>query len=296
MNEVGSQLLQMMFRPGEEVCVSYNKYGYHSVPLEKVLNGKQVLLVPTEDSCEKRNLTMEQGSEVRFTDEMTLVALNPIKGFRNDENCTAFRNFLVEMDDGTSEEQLAYIKRLGMPYSAVVFSGNKSLHFLISLSEDLPNEKIWRMLAEWVLNIVTLADSKTKNPSRSIRIPGAWREPTKQQTLVEIRSSLTKNELVAWLAKHPNAKPQTYTRKEPTGNRSIDKIKPWVIEKLKNGVDRSKGRNQQWYAIACEFYLAGYSLDATMELLSEYFVPERDFKEREWKVTVASAFKRGKNK
>jgi hypothetical protein len=189
-----------------------------------------------------------------------------------------------------------YVKKLGLPYSAAIFSGNKSIHFLVSLSEDLPNEKIWRMFAEWILNIVTLADSKTKNPSRSIRIPGVWREPTKLQRLIEIKPAITQKQLAAWLAKHPEAKPQPYVKRQPSEKADFGQIAPWVIDKLKNGIDVTKGRNQQWYGIACEFYLSGFSLDATMDVLSEYFTPERDFKEREWKTTIASAFKRGNKK
>lgn len=284
-----------MFRPGETVCVSPNKYGYHSIPLENAMKDP-VVLVPTQDSLTKRKITLEQGIERVQSNELLLVALNPIQGYRNDANCTAFRNFLVEVDYGPIPEQLAYIKKIGLPYSAVIFSGNKSLHFLVSLDTDLPSEKVWRTLSEWMLNIATLADDKTKNPSRSIRIPGAYREPGKKQLLVEFKGSTKLEDLVAWLSLHPNAKPKEREKKEVSDKLDISRIKPWVADRLINGLDPTKGRNHQWFSIACEFALAGYSEDDTIDILSDFFSEERDFKEKEWLTAIHSGFNHAYNK
>src|SRR5271165_1222940 len=113
-----------MFRPGETICVSHNKYAYHSLPLETALKD-QVTLVPTLESCQKRKL--EWGPE-HFekvpSEKLLLVALNPIKGYRADENVLAYRNFLVEMDGYELKAQIDYMKRLGLPYSAIIFSGS----------------------------------------------------------------------------------------------------------------------------------------------------------------------------
>jgi hypothetical protein len=283
MHENSIKLLKLMFRPGETICVSDSKYGYHSIPLENAWLEKVTLFSPNPD------VEMKQVP----SDQVNLVALNPIKGFREDLNCTAFRNFLVEMDSGPLAQQLDYIKGSGMPYSAVMFSGNKSLHFLISLDQDLPRESIWRTLSEWMLNVVTLADPLTKNPSRSIRMPEAWREPNKLQRLVEFKGPVKAQDLVAWLNRYPSSKPVTREKKEyKEGEHDFSRIKGWVINALKNGLNPTKGRNSQWFAIACEFALAGFSEDDTMTILDEYFVPDRDFKDREWKVTVRSAFKK----
>ncbi len=291
MDPTGQDLLKLMFCPGESICVSYNMFGYHSIPLENMFQEEQFTLVPTPDSCEKRGITWDEGYEKRFSGEMLLVALNPVKGFREDSNCTAFRNFLIELDDGSLDEQLAYVKKLGLPYSAVIFSGGKSLHFLVSLNTDLPNESIYRMLAQWILNIITLADQQTKNPTRSIRIPGAWRTPTQQQQLREIGPAISQLDLLKWLSKHPNAKPPKYEKRQPSDKPSFKHVKQWAIKSLLKGIDRSKGRSNQWYAIAYEFALAGYSEDDTITVLNQYYTPERDFKEKEWLITIKSAFK-----
>lgn len=298
MDKTGQDLLNLMFRSGETVCVSPNKYGYHSIPLEEAVADKIVTLVPTQDSCAKRGIEwVPENFDKSHTDGLTLVALNPIKGWREDLNCTSFRNFLIEMDYGPLAEQLAYAKAIGLPYSAVVFSGNKSLHFLISLDTDLPNENVWRTMAEWTLAIATAADQNTKNPSRQIRIPGAFREPGKKQRIVENRGATKLADFTAWLAQHPNAKPRPPEKRQISENADFSKLKPWVqklLAKVKLGsasVGAKQGRNKEWFAIACEFALAGYTEDDTMDKLYEFFTPDRDFKEREWKTSIKSAFK-----
>jgi hypothetical protein len=290
MDQTAKNLLNLMFRPGETVCVSHNQFGYHAIPLENAINGP-VVLVPTPESAEKREKPLVDCIERMDPSQMLLVALNPIKGYRNDQNCTAFRNFLVEVDYGPLSEQLAYAKKIGLPYSACIFSGNKSLHFLISLSQDLPNENIYRHFSQWILHIMTLADQNTQNPSRSIRLPGAWREPTKQQKLVEMRGKTNIDDLVKWLQQYPESKPKKAEKRQVSLHYDFSNFKPWVKELLLNGLDPSKGRNKQWFSIACEFALAGVSEDDTMDILSEFFTPERDFKEREWKTSIRSGFK-----
>lgn len=282
MHKTGQELLKLMFRPGETVCVSHNKYGYHSIPLENALSGMTTMVSPNPD----------REFEKVESERLLLVSLNPIKGFREDANVTAYRNFLVEMDYGPLPEQLAYAKAIGLPYSAVVFSGSKSLHFLISLDQDLPSYEVYYLMAEWTLAIATAADQNTKNPSRQIRIPGAWREPGKKQLIVEHRGATSLKDFSAWLAQHPNAKPRPPEKREISGTADFSKLKKWVPERLANGnIGAKHGRNKEWFAIACEFALAGYSEDDTMDILSEYFTPDRDFKEREWKTSIKSAFK-----
>lgn len=291
MHETGKRILNLMFKAGETICVSPNKYGYHSIPLENVLSDT-VTLVPTPDSAAKRKKTWEECFEQCQTDDLTLVALNPIKGWRDDISVTAYRSFLVEMDYGPLKEQVDYIKRIGLPYSALIFSGSKSIHCLITLDQDLPSYEVYYTLAEWILGAATMADPNTKNPSRSIRIPGAEREPGKKQLLVEYQGPVKLTDLSAWLAAHPEAKP-VKQEKRAISDEPIDlsRMKPWVAHRLHYGLDPTKGRNKQWFSIACEFALAGYSEEDAMNLLASYFTPDRDFKEREWKTSIKSAYK-----
>lgn len=290
MHETGKQLLNLMFRPGETVCVSPNQYGYHSIPLEEATADKIVTLVPTVDSCAKRNIEwVPENFDKAHTDELLLVALNPIKGWREDLNATSYRNFLVEMDYGPLDEQLKYAKAIGLPYSAAIFSGSKSLHFLISLDRDIPTYEKYYEIAEWMLAIASAADQMTKNPSRSIRIPGAYREPGKQQEMYDWRGRTSIVDFAAWLNQYPDAKPKPPEKRIISEEMDFTKMKGWVSKKLIEGVHAD--RNKWWFAIGCECALAGYDLDDTMNKLEQFFTPDRDFKLREWKVTLKSAFK-----
>jgi len=251
------------------------------MPLENALSDKVTLLSPNP----------KVPIEHVHSDKLLFVALNPIQGFRSDINCKAYRNFLIEMDIGPLKDQLDYIKKLGMPYSACVFSGGKSLHFLISLDTDLPNEKVYRKLAIWILSIAALSDQNCQNPSRSIRIPGPEREPGKFQKLVEIKGPVKLSDLANWLSNYPHLKPKEKERRPRSENADFAKLKPWVIQRLINGLDPTKGRNKQWFSIACEFALSGYNEYDTIEILSRFFNEENDFKEREWLTTIKSGFK-----
>lgn len=282
MHETGQKLLNLMFRPGETVCVSHNKYAYHSIPLENAFLDTVTLVSTDPDRPHEK---VDSGL-------LTLVALNPIKGFRDDENCTAYRSFLVEMDDGPLKQQLEYVRRIGLPYSAVIFSGGKSLHFLVTLDTDLPNENTYRIFSEWILTVINLADQKTKNPSRGIRIPGAIRDGDKRQALVEFKGQTKLTDLVEWLKKFPDAKPKKREKRVVTGEIDATNVRKWVRDRLRNGLDPRKGRNQQWFAIAYEFALSGYSHDDTITILEQYYSPDRDFKEREWLRTIKSAFEK----
>lgn len=283
MDKTGQELLNLMFRPGETVCVSHNKYGYHSIPLENALNGVATLVSPNPD----------YPFEKVDTDSLLLVALNPIKGWRDDASVTAYRSFLIEMDYGPLAEQLAYADKIGLPYSAVVFSGSKSLHFLITLDQDLPSYEVYYLMAEWTLAIASAADQNTKNPSRSIRIPGALREPGKKQLIVKMKGQTKMADFAAWLAQHPDAKPKPPEKRQVSSTpNDLSKLKPWVKQRLAKGIVGAKsGRNKEWFAVACEFALAGISEDDTIDILYGYFSPDRDFKEREWKTSIKSAFK-----
>lgn len=286
MHEDGQKLLNLMFKPDESVCVSNSKFGYHSIALEDVLQGEITLIPPL-----KSDKPWQEQAVYCNSDQLTLVALNPIEGFRRDNNTKAYRNFLIELDIGTIEEQIGYIKRSGLPYSAMIFSGNKSIHTLISLEKDLSDEKTYRKTAQWILNILPLADQNIKNPSRSIRIPGAEREPGKFQKLLEFKGQITIRDLSDWLNKHPSSMPRERVKREVSDSPDLSRMKPWAVKMLKNGFPAGLGRNSGWFQLSCEAYICGLSEEETVNKFQQYFQEESDFKEKEWLSAINSAFK-----
>ena len=264
MKETTRKFLNLFFNPGEEICFSPNKYAR-----------------PSE--------VQENFDE----NETVLVAINPIKGQRNDENVTAYRTFMVECDDGTLESQWKYIKDSNFPFSYCCFSGNKSLHFALVLDHDIPSSHVYRYTYQWILNILTKADQKTKNPSRSIRFSGVIRSDTnKEQRLAYMGERVSFEKLTIWLNKHIDKQPKI---RETTVSRSsvpnFNGIKPWVIQALVKGIHNMEGsRNQRWMSIGCEFALNGYDLDSTILYLEKFFQEQSDFKEREWLAAVKSGW------
>ena len=275
--------LELFFNSGEEVCVSPNKFAYYSVTQEEILKEKFVIV-----SSGERMYT----NEVSYKD-INLCAINPVKGARNDDNVTAHRYFLVEIDFGSLVEQKTYIDSIEMPYSICVFSGNKSLHYGIVLTEDL-TPSVWRNTAEWILAIVNKADQLTKNPTRSIRFPGNVRNDEKrlEQALVDYKARVTPQELFSWLSRWPDLNPSLKRKPKKAIAINVDnlKIPEWITNKIRSGFDEG-GRNKGWFSISVGLAKLGWSEDRILDALDSYFIEDRDFKEKEWAEAIKSGCK-----
>jgi hypothetical protein len=284
MNPSGQKLLDILFEPDEQVCVSPDGYGWMSIPLSEIAMGSFVLKPQTE-KMQPRFCT---------ADDILLVAINPINGARKDENVTAYRTFMVELDDGDLGEQFRYVKDMKMPYSVCVFSGGKSLHFAITLSKPLPSYNIWRHYAEWILAVMMRADQQTKNPSRSIRMAGNYRNGNEMR-MIDVKGRIDLEELTTWLSQYPGLAPQKPERSIPS-DKPLDilNLPEWAQNELEFGIDRSKGRNNRWFAIGLQCGLLGWTEDDTIAVLSGFFQEERDFTRREWETAVKSGVKKAR--
>ena len=167
MDSTGKALFNLLFNENEHACVSDTHFACKSVPLKSILEDDWITLISNNEEIESK--------EVRVSD-LILTSINPMKPNSNrlDSNVSAFRTFLIEIDSGTIAEQINTINHLNIPWSIQIFSGGKSIHTAITLTEDIPDEKKYRYLATWIFNIVTMADKNCINPSRGIRIPGSY--------------------------------------------------------------------------------------------------------------------------
>jgi len=276
-----ARFLKLFFNKGETICVSDCQGGYHSVSQEELL-GDIRLVSPKEDKAD------------RFIKEkdINLVAINPIKGWRRDENVQAYRTFMIECDDMPIEDQADYIKHMKFPYSYCCYSGGKSLHFAIVLDTDLPGESIYRHTYQWILNIMTEADQKTKNPTRSVRFPGVIRKDKgTEQKLLHMGERVTTEALTKWLNMYPHKAPRPMVRKYRASNPDVKNINNWAKSALSEGVHNQEGsRNQTWMALGCEMALNGFSLEDSVYYLQGYFEEQTDFREREWRTAVESGW------
>lgn len=174
------------------------------------------------------------------------LTVNPMKEWttRSVDNVTKFRTMLFEIDEDSNKEkvpleiQVEIIKQSGLPYSTAVFSGGKSIHWLISVDEPFRNKNLYRM--HWlaiasILNqcAVNLGyklkfDSAVKNPSRYTRVPGSIRNDNKKlQKLITVKGRVSRYKLSQWIEANGenvnNYKPKEYKLDHDAVNSSTNK-------------------------------------------------------------------------
>jgi hypothetical protein len=277
--------LSTLFNPDEEIYASPDKY---SSSWDK----------------EKQQWKIYRPSilQTDIPENTNLISINPLKGnTRSDQNVTSFRNFLVEMDEGSLAFQLKTVDDTKLPYSLAVFSGGKSIHFAVCLSESLPSIEVYKFYAEWILNTVPKADLATKNPSRAIRYPDVVRNdsPSKKiQKLVKQQDRISFTKLRQYLSFHIDKMPQPEKQDHFDDIEENDKaaLANWLVIGMKKGFDFSIGRNNRWFAVGVEFAKCGFSLTNSIDILEKVFAPDPDFSRTEWTAAIKSGFSHGLKK
>lgn len=125
--------------------------------------------------------------------------INALNGPRSDANVSSFRNILLEFDQGTIEEQKAIIEDSKLPYTLITFSGNKSLHVIISLETPLANKTEYALLVHRLYQKFPTCDKSTKNPSRLSRTPFAVRDNGVVQKVLSVGPRVPKEALEAFV-------------------------------------------------------------------------------------------------
>lgn len=128
------------------------------------------------------------------------IRINPLDGEGcKDANVTAFRHALIEADSDELGKQLALIRALNLPCSAVVHSGGKSLHAIVRV--DAANAEEYRARVDRLYEVCAASglkvDQQCRNPSRLSRLPGILRGG-RPQYLVDGRCGLA--DFDAWAA------------------------------------------------------------------------------------------------
>jgi RecA-family ATPase len=117
------------------------------------------------------------------------VRINPMDGSGSkDANVTAYRHSLIEADHQDLGKQLALIRALQLPCSAIVHSGGKSIHALVRVDANNADEYRQRVnrLYEVCKASGLTVDNANRNPSRLSRLPGVERSG-RPQYLIETR-------------------------------------------------------------------------------------------------------------
>lgn len=126
---------------------------------------------------------MEDALGTLNTDAGAWIRLNPLdgKGVGNN-NVTEFKYALLESDDMPQAKFAEIVKQLNLPIAALVDSANKSLHAVVRIeATDIKQyaERVNLLYARCERNGIKV-DKQNKNPSRLMRLPGAWRNGRRQ--------------------------------------------------------------------------------------------------------------------
>lgn len=194
--------------------------------------------------------------------------LNPTRPHHNentprraDANIVSYRNFLLELDSGSVEEQEALVTSR-LPISAITYSGNKSLHFILSLREPLMDLHSYRVFAQRLLRTVPEADPTCKNPSRLSRLPYAVNPETgKTQDLLYLGGRLSYSQLDAILPKIEDRKFKVLTESEM--REYVSPLLVWASQKPEEVMAETgiQGRNHFFFWLGCRITDANLSLD-----------------------------------
>ena len=149
--------------------------------------------------------------ELLHPEESEFFCINPLKNLdnRTNENVLEYRNFLIEFDEGSLEDQKASISKIessGLKIASAVYSGGKSVHLIFSMAEKLAFDyrQSWLavcMEAEQLSNLS--ADPSCKNEARLSRLAGVIRQDTgKEQELLHLGGFLTNEKIAELINKH----------------------------------------------------------------------------------------------
>jgi hypothetical protein len=194
---------------------------------------------------------------------------DPMIGRRADINVSAYRNFVLELDSMTSEEQYQYMESFKVPWATCIFSGKKSLHFIIALEESLADKKEYDFFAAWIHKIIPKVDPACRNVSRLTRFPGVKRLDTgREQTIVGLRKRVTRAELETWLNQWPELRPQPRKPKPRRvfGEGQRDRLHKSTAELLEFGAEVGQ-RHRRLLLAAFNLLHSGYTIEESLNAL-----------------------------
>lgn len=212
---------------------------------------------------------------------------NSDKGRRADVNVTEFRNILCEFDKNTIEEQIEWLNNSRLPYSAVIHSGKKSLHVIISLETPLRSKKEYNNLAKKlyaaIKNTGIKVDDSTSNPSRLSRYPGAIRSDTGvEQRLIYVGERVRNGILKTWIKQRAPAQlnkiktTSAKRRDNETAHRFVSKT---TAKLIKEHIHYTESRHTAFKKAAVQLRKSGFTIEEIEEMLLPAYravIPERN--------------------
>ena len=204
------------------------------------------------------------------------VSINPMKKgtTRKGVNVTQFRNFLFEMDEFNKKDQANIIKTSGLPISAMTDSGNKSIHFILSLEmplEDRTQYTAWfKCIADTLKKYGAIIDPACKDPGRFTRAPHAIRSSNgAEQKVYKVKGRVTRRQMEDWFEKEgvdptnwidvPTVRQDIRGHSNAKSDLKIDWILKYYMSKQPS---YEEGNYNYQFTMACQLLRTGMSADA----------------------------------
>jgi len=207
---------------------------------------------------------------------------------RADCNVVKYRNIMIEMDSCPIPEQKVHIRESQMPYSTCVYSGGKSLHFIISLETPLESEDQyrcwWKAIYKIMANRGAGLDKSTVNPSSFSRCPNSYREDKGQiQHLLKINTRVKNEDMIAWF-KSQGVSPEDFRRQTVfegvmnnaphVDSNATDAERFEVVKRFMKNDPYAKGNINNWqFKAGCVCKAVGLREDVATEFIRQQFGP-----------------------
>jgi len=247
----------ILFDDGEFICPCYYKDG---MPPDKQCTDIRTYLKDT----------------LLIGEKLLWVSLNPFKQYstRSNDNVLVLRNFILESDTLSLQQQQQLIFDLKMPYSTCVFSGGKSLHYVISLENPLSDIAEWKSVFKRLHNIVLGSDPKMDRPCVFTRTPGVLRvDKERIQTAVRLGSRIPNDVFFEWLNRFPYEEPEVAKRGVAGSKELLNTISMSadVTLLVTQGIVHSRqSRHDQIYYAALDLRKEDVEYDDALEILIEH--------------------------
>lgn len=230
-----------------------------------------------QDTASKSLSDIEEGEYAYYT----LNALKP-GSKRCDANVIEYLNFMLEFDEGTIQEQLDFIKGAGIPYTALVYSGKKSVHVIISLEEPVYTEKplnspgnIEVMPIETYKNIhrrmirAFKADPANINPANFTRMPFTVRNG-QLQSLLELKEPISQETFFNFINSLPEIdRPVTIKQDRELKEFERGALRLQTLDFLSKGDSSLSDKSKHYQLLDCvqDLYNQNYDEDEITHLL-----------------------------
>lgn len=258
-----SRYLLRLFNPGEFVCMATDNKGTLVTSLAEALAtsppGNFISLNPLDGAVDRMPVREFHAAD---------------RPRRADANVTAHRNLLIEFDGMSLADQSQKLIDLEVPYTTLVYSGGKSLHAVIALTESVSRSE-YDELFRYLKYVLWQCDPSCRNPSRLTRVAGADREGVTQD-LVDIRKRVSRERLVKWLSRFgrhielcERRELEASLNRRSTGEGDQATVSDQTLAFLAGDVGTKGSRHSRLVAAAFELQEAGKEFDEVLSLIEQ---------------------------